>query len=120
MNSTDAANTKTSANLRSFEYRPGAMNRHTWFSHSGDVRAMPAAAPTFRRIMKPSNGSVCSSWQATSPWCSRLSSGMPQYGAMTTSPRLGRPKSRHCHQKKPKIAPMAMNSRPHASLLRRS
>jgi hypothetical protein len=86
VNSTTAAVTNVLANLRSLRYRPGVMNAHTWYSQTGLVSTNPAAMPTSSRILKPSNGSVCSSAHGLLAKLTRWVVGNRQYGSFINWP----------------------------------
>src|SRR4029453_11388941 len=53
-NSGAAIATKTYAHLRSWRCRPGAMNAHSWYSHTGAPTTMPTHSAHLRRRIRVS------------------------------------------------------------------
>src|SRR5215212_9646362 len=93
-NSTEATATKLSAYRRSFAYRPGVMNAHSWYSHTGQASTTPTVVPTFSRSENWSNAPVPSRvHEPSAVKTARDESGSEQYGVLSSSPRFGQPNS---------------------------
>lgn len=104
MNNTAPTPTNAIANRRSFLYRPGVMNAHSWYSQTGQAITRPAASATLRRSMNWSNGPVANSRHSPSgAMVARAESGSEQYGPRSHSPRLCTPKKPWVYQRNPKM-----------------